>query len=169
MDAIEAIMTRRSIRRYSGTPVQEALVTQLLETAMAAPSANNQQPWHFIVIDDRALLDAITKVHPYSQMLKEAPLAIMICGDTQLARHSQYWVQDCAAATQNVLVAARALGLGSVWMGCYPNEERAGGLQRLFKLPDSVIPLALIAIGYPAEEKGAANRYNPDRVHRNQW
>lgn len=169
MDAIEAIMTRRSIRRYTSTPVPEALVTQLLEAAMAAPSANNQQPWQFMIIDDRSLLDAITKVHPYSQMLKEAPLALLICGDMQLTRHSQFWVQDCSAATENVLVAARALGLGSVWMGCYPNEERAGGLQRLFGLPNSIVPLALIAIGYPAEEKGPANRYNPERVHHNQW
>ncbi len=169
MDAMEAIMTRRSIRRYTGTPVPEALITQLLEAAMAAPSAGNQQPWQFVVIDDRELLDAIPELHPYSQMLKEAPLAILVCGDTRLARHSGYWVQDCSAATQNLLVAARALGLGSVWLGCYPNEERVAGLRRLLGLPDEVIPMALIALGYPAEEKGAAQRYNPERVHHNTW
>ncbi len=169
MDAIEAIMSRRSIRRYTGTPVPEALITQLLEAAMAAPSAGNQQPWQFVVIDDRTLLDAITEVHPYSQMLKEAPMALLICGDTESARHAKFWVQDCSAATQNVLVAARALGLGSVWLGCYPDEARAAGLRGLLGLPDSVIPLALIALGYPAEEKGPANRYRSERVHRNKW
>lgn len=169
MDAIEAIMTRRSIRRYQDKPVPEALITQLLEAAMAAPSASNQQPWQFVVIDDRKLLDMIPSIHPYSQMLKEAPLAILVCGDMRLARHSGYWVQDCSAATENILLAARALGLGSVWLGCHPNDDRCAGLRELLKLPEEVIPLALIAVGYPAEEKGPAQRYNPERVHRNTW
>ncbi|MBN1261068.1 MAG: nitroreductase family protein [Anaerolineae bacterium] len=169
MDALENIMTRRSIRRYQDELISEDIVTQLLQAAMAAPSAGNQQPWHFVVIDDRALLDAIPEFHPYAQMLREAPLAIMICADLQNERHSGYWVQDCSAATQNLLLAAHALGLGAVWLGCYPREDRIAGLQNLFKLPESIVPLCVVSIGHPAEEKGPANRYNLERVHRNGW
>ena len=169
MDAMENILSRRSIRHYTAEPVSEETIQQLLEAAMSAPSANNRQPWQFIVIDDRALLDAITKVHPYAQMLKEAPLAILVCGDLQLAQHRGYWPLDCSAATENLLLAAHALGLGAVWLGVYPNEKRMAGVRRLTRLPEHVEPLSLISIGYPAEQKPPSNRYNAERVHRNAW
>jgi nitroreductase len=126
MDAIEAILGRRSIRSYTDKPVAKETVQQLLEAAMAAPSAGNQQPWHFVVVDDRALLEKITTVHPYAQMAKSAQLGILVCGDLSLEMHQGYWVQDCAAATENLLVAAHALGLGAVWTGVHPRSEREG-------------------------------------------
>ena len=167
MDALEAIFTRRSIRAYTSEPVSEEDVKIILEAAMNAPSANNRQPWHFIVVDDRSKLDAIMEVHPYSKMLAQAPLAIVVCGDTKVS--SSYWQQDCSAATENLLLAARALGLGTVWLGVYPREDRVNGISRIFQLPAHVKPLAVVAVGHPAEEKGRVDRWQEERVHRNQW
>ena len=169
MEAFEAILSRRSIRKYLPTPVSEHDIHQLLDAAMNAPSSSNGQPWHFVVVSDRKLLDEIPKFHAYSGMLKEAPLAVVVCGDTSLEKTKGVWVQDCSAATQNLLLAARALGLGSVWLGVYPLEERMSGVRALLGLPDRIIPLAIIAVGHPAESKPPANRFNPERVHRNKW
>lgn len=169
MDALEAILTRRSIRQFTDQAVSEAVVEDLLRAAMSAPSAGNQQPWQFVVITDRQILDAIPNIHPYSAMLKQAPLAILVCGDEELETHKGYWVQDCSAATQNLLLAAHARGLGAVWLGIYPRMERVTGLRKLLGLPEHVIPLALVAIGHPAEHLPPAERYNAVRVHRNRW
>ncbi|APC08377.1 nitroreductase family protein [Neomoorella thermoacetica] len=170
MDTIlKSILARRSIRRYTGEPVATGDIKELLEAAMSAPSAGNEQPWHFVVITDRRILDEIPKVHPYSQMLKEAPAAILVCGDLQRQKHKGYWVQDCAAATENILLAAHAKGLGTVWLGVYPREERVAGLQKLLGLPEHIIPLSLIAVGHPAENKPPANRFDPSRVHLDRW
>ncbi len=168
MDAMEAILSRRSIRRYTDKPVPEEIIRELLEAAMSAPSANNQQPWQFVTIDDRRILDEIPRFHPYAQMLKEASWAIAVCGDTDLAL-SGYWIQDCSAATQNILVAAHARGLGAVWLGVHPQEKRVKEVQKLLGLPEHVIPLCLISMGYPAEQKPPSNRYNESRVHHNYW
>ena len=169
MDAIDAILSRRSIRKYTSEPVPEDILIQLLEAAMSAPSASNQQPWHFIVINDRATLNAIPKIHPYSSMLRETPVAIAVCGDLQLEINKGRWVMDCSAATENILIAAQAKGLGAVWVGIYPVEERIRGIQDLLGLPKHVIPLCIIAIGHPAEKKPPANRYNPSRIRYNHW
>lgn len=167
MDALEAIFTRRSIRRYTAEPVSEEDLKTILEAGMNAPSANNRQPWHFVVVDDRAKLNAITEAHPYSKMLKEAPMAIIVCGDTGLSE--TYWVQDCSAAVENILLAARALGLGTVWLGVYPDQQRVTAISKLFNVPPNTPPLAVIALGHPAEEKGRVDRYQESRVHRNAW
>jgi len=169
MEAMEAILSRRSIRRYSDKPVPEALIKELLEAAMSAPSASNEQPWEFVIIDDRRILDEIPKFHHYAHMLKEASWAIAVCGDLNLEMVSGYWVQDCSAATQNILLAAHARGLGAVWLGVYPREERVKAAQKLLELPENVIPLCFISIGYPAEKKPPANRYSESRVHHNRW
>lgn len=166
MDALEAIMSRRSIRRYTGQPVPEALIQQLLAAAMAAPSSSNRQPWHFVVITDRQLLDAIPGFHPYAAMLPEAQAAILTCGDTE---RSSVWTIDCSAATENLLLAAHALGLGAVWLGIYPNADRVQGIRALVELPETIMPLSLVALGYPAEHKPPAERYDPARVHYNHW
>jgi nitroreductase len=136
---------------------------------MAAPSANNKQPWHFVVITERAILDAIPNFHPYSHMLFEAPLAILVCGDSGLESNSGYIAQDCSASVENILIAARGLGLGTVWLGVYPREGRMKGMWDLLKIPDSFIPFALISIGYPAEEKPPSHRYSEMKVHLNKW
>jgi nitroreductase len=169
MDAITAILTRRSIRKYVEKPVPDQLVTQLLRAGFAAPSAGNEQPWHFIVIDERRILDAIPEFHEHSGMLRESPLAIVICGDENLEHHKGFWVQDCAAATQNVLLAAHARGLGAVWLGVYPREERVRAMRRLLGLPQHVVPLSIVAVGYPAESVEPADRFDESRIHRNGW
>jgi nitroreductase len=169
MDTLDAIAARRSIRKYTDRPVPDDVVSQLLKAAMAAPSAGNEQAWQFIVIRDRALLDAIPKFHPYSAMLKYASVAILVCGDLTLEKYKGYWVQDCAAATQNLLLAATTMGLGAVWTGVYPAEDRVAGMRKLLNLPEHVIPLSLVPVGYPAEQPAKADRFNPERVHKDRW
>lgn len=169
MDAMEAIFTRRSVRKYRPERVPEQLVTELLRAAMAAPSAGNEQPWHFIVITERALLDAIPKFHPYSSMLKHATVAIVVCGDLTLEKYKGYWILDCSAAAENLLIAAAGKGLGAVWTGIYPMEDRVAGMRKLLNLPEHVVPLALIPIGYPAEQPVRVDRFNLGRVHQERW
>jgi len=167
---MQAIFNRRSIRKYTDEKVPEELIEQLLRAGMAAPSAGNGQPWHFIVIDDRDVLEDITEIHPYSKMLKEASHAIVVCCDHSLEKYSgAYWVQDCSAAMENMLIMAAELGLGAVWLGVYPLEERVKPLKKLLNLPDNVTPFSIMSLGYPAETKEPVDRFNPARVHRNKW
>jgi len=169
MDATDALLTRRSIRKYAKEPVSDEAIRALLEAAMAAPSAGNQQPWHFIVIRDRSVLDEIPRLHPHAQMVREAPVAVVVCGDSRAVKYEDYWPQDCAAATENLLLAAHANGLGAVWCGVYPIEERVNPLQRLLGLPEGVLPFSLIAMGHPDEEKPPAERFDASRVHSDRW
>ena len=165
----DPVLTRRSIRRYTSEPVTDEQIHRLLEAAMAAPSAGNQQPWHFIVVTDRAMLNEIQKVHPYAAMLREAPLAIVVCGDPSNPDYPGYWVLDCSAATQNILVEARLLGLGSVWLGVHCRPKREAEVRELFGIPAEIEPLAIVALGHPAEEKPPADRYLEERVHKRSW
>jgi len=169
MDVIEAIMTRRSIRKYTGTSLAEETIAQLLRAAMSAPSSKNEQPWVFVVIDDRQLLNEIPKFHPYAGMISTAPVAILICADERRFLSEEIWIQDCAAATQNMLLAAHGMELGAVWLGVYPRRERVEGVTRLLSLPEPIIPFSLVVAGYPAEQKPPVNRYDESRVHRNGW
>jgi nitroreductase len=169
VDALDAIFTRRSIRRYERKSVPDELIRTLLEAAMSAPSAGNEQPWQFIVITERRLLDEIPTFHPYADMLREAPVAILVCGDVKLERYKGYWVQDCSAATENLLLAAHAKGLGGVWVGIYPKDDRVLRMQRLLDLPAHVIPLALLPIGFPAERIPPVHRFDATRIHSNGW
>lgn len=166
---MDAILTRRSIRKYTKEPVPDGVIEELLEAAMSAPSAGNQQPWHFVAINDRKILDKITEYHPRSEALKEAPTAILVCYDEKLEKHQGFWVQDCSAATENILIAVSARGLGAVWLGVYPREERYKGIRRVLGIPEHVIPFSLIPIGHPAEKKARENRFNPSRIHYNRW
>ena len=169
MEFLEVVTTRRSIRQFRDQPVPEKMVAALLRAAMTAPSAGNQQPWHFIVITDRAMLDAIPAIHPYSAMVLQAPVAILVCGDAEVKPWTDFWVQDCSAATQNLLLAARDLGLGSVWAGIYPVEERIAGFRRLFRIPGPIVPFALVPLGWPAGDFSAADRFKAERIHRETW
>ena len=169
MEALEAIHGRRSIRRYTARAVADDIIEDLLRAAMAAPSAGDERPWQFVVITEREILDAIPRFHEYSQMLREAPAAIVICGDTSLEKYKGNWVQDCCAATQNLLLAAHAKGLGAVWLGVHPVEDRVANTRKLLGLPSHVMPLAIVALGFPAEAKGPVDRYDAARVHRNAW
>lgn len=171
MDALTAIHTRRSIRHYLDRPVPASLVEELLRAAMAAPSACNQQPWEFVVIDAPNLIQDIPKFNPAAMPLRTAPLAVVVCGNLkrQVPLAEGFWVQDCSAAIQNLLLAAHANGLGAVWLGGYPLEHLVDKVQKLIGLPRSVIPLAVIAVGYPSETKQAEDRYRPSRIHHNRW
>ncbi len=169
MDALEAIHTRRSIRKYEDRPVPDEAVEQLLAAAMTAPSARNGQPWQFIVIDDRALLDACADICPNAAMIRGAPMAILVCGDLDLEGSPGYWPIDCSAAVENTLLAARAIGLGACWCGVYPRPHRVDGLRKLFSLPERVTAHSLVVIGYPAEDSVRRDRYRSDRVRRNRW
>lgn len=163
------IFTRRSIRKYEKTPVPKEIIKTLLKAGMNAPSAGNEQPWHFIVIQEREILDAIPAIHPYGQMLKDAPAAIVICGDVAEERFKGFWVQDCSAASQNILLEAVNQGLGAVWVGIYPIQERINAFQELLHIPAEIIPLNIIPIGYPAEQKLPAERYESARIHYGKW
>lgn len=169
MDLWEAILTRRSIRKFTSQLVSHDLIEKILRAGMQAPSARNKQPWHFIVIQNREMLDKISVVHPYAYMLKEAPLGIVICGDSNIEITIEYIVQDCSAATQNMLLAAHNFGLGAVWLGIYPREPRIKALRKLLSIPENIIPVSMIAVGYPAEKKEPENRFNPERVHYEKW
>jgi len=159
-ELIQTIFARRSIRKYTAKPVGEEDIKTLLEAAMAAPSASNIKPYHFVVVTDREGLDALADVHPHGKMLYEATLCVAVCG---VPDESRYWVQDCSAATENLLLAATALGLGTVWLGVYPPVSEVLGI------PEGVVPLNLISIGHPAEEKESRTQYNEERVHRGRW
>jgi len=144
MNTLEAILTRRSVRKYTDEKIAEADVNDLLKAGMYAPSANNRQPWQFVIIDDRKILDEIPKIHPYAQMIKGAPLAILVCADKKAQEMPGYYSQDCSAAVQNILLAAHEKGLGAVWLGVYPREERMEPLKRLVGTPEHIVPFALI-------------------------
>ena len=170
METLEAIFTRRSIREYTAQAVPDELIHQLLSAAMQAPSAGNQQPWHFILVSDRQQLNALADALPFGKMLKTAPLGIVVCADLELEQYPGFWVQDCSNATMNLLLAAHDQGLGAVWVGVYPVEERVVGLKQILGLPASVIPLSVVPLGYPVSiPEPAARRYNETRLHYNHW
>jgi nitroreductase len=169
MSLLDVIFDRRSIRKFLAAEIPEEIIVSLLKAGMYAPSARNTQSWHFLVVRKRPLLDAIMDVHPYAKMLKYAPIAILVCGDKSLEENIDYLNQNCSAATQNILLAATAIDLGSVWLGVYPRNERVESLQKLFELPSHIIPISLIAIGYPDEVKLRPDRFIPARIHYDKW
>ncbi len=169
MDIIEAIFTRRSIRQYRDDPIADATIENLLRAGMQAPSAHNTQPWHFIVITDRAILTKIPEFHPYSKMLTQANCAILVCGESADPMETGYIIQDCSAATENILLAAHAEGLGAVWLGIYPQYKRIKEIRRLFDIPAGILPVSLSALGYPSEQLPRTDRYQANRVYRNRW
>ncbi|MBN1857685.1 nitroreductase family protein [Candidatus Bipolaricaulota bacterium] len=166
---MDVIIGRRSIRRYQDRLVPEDVVERLLKAAMAAPSAGDEQPWHFLVIRSSEKRVGVARVHPYAQMVKQAPVAIIVCGDPRLEKYDGFWVQDCSAATENLLLSARALGLGAVWCGVHPVGERETALRSVLGIPQEIVPFAVVAVGYPADEPAPADRYKPERVHRGSW
>lgn len=170
-EKLALILGRRSIREYAPGDVSEEQLQTLLEAAMSAPSAVAKDPWRFVVIRDRRRLADIASVLPSGWMLASASVGIVVCGDLEVAhaRQLSYLLQDCAASIQNLLLAAHIVGLGACWLGIHPRERRIEYVRRALGLPDSVIPVGGIAIGYPGEQKEARTRYNPAYVHREQW
>jgi nitroreductase len=134
---------------------------------MAAPSGKNLRPWHFVVVTDRGRLDRLAEKGTYWKMLHEAPLAIVVCGDPAVS--DRYYDQDSVAATENILLAVSMLGLGGVWLGCHPNPERMDPVREILGIPGAIVPISIISIGHPAEEKEARTQYEEGRVHRDRW
>jgi len=164
---IDVIFARRSIRAYTDEKVTDEEITLLLKAAMAAPSSRDRKPWHFIVVKERETLKKLSEVHPYADMLPQASCAIAVCGDKRIS--PDYWIQDCSAATENILIAAAAIGLGAVWLGCHPREERETAIKNVLGVPEHVGILSLISIGRPAEKKEPRTQYDSSRVHREKW
>lgn len=170
--AIDNIMTRTSIRAYTSDTIADATMETLLRAAMAAPSACDFRPWRFVVVDDRALLNTMADTLHTMQMLREAPTAVVVCGDltkTLDGDGRDYWIQDASAATENLLLAAHAEGLGAVWCGVTPQRRRVEFLSRLLQLPDSIAPLCVVALGYPAESPAPKDKWDATNVHHNAW
>ncbi len=163
------MLDRRSIRRFREQKVDNETIKLILKAAMYAPSAVNRQPWHFVVVEQRGLLDRIMDFHPHAGMLTTASHAIVVCGDEQLQHDHGYWVVDCGAATQNLLLAAHALGIGTCWVGLHPREGRKASMAELLALPGHVKPFAMVALGYPDEKKQRPERFHPEKVKRNHW
>ncbi|MGO5065954.1 nitroreductase family protein [Clostridium sp. LCP25S3_F8] len=166
---MNAILKRRSIRKYKDKKISDDIVEGLLRAGMAAPSAVNEQPWQFIVLRDKEIMKKITKVHEYSKMLLEADVAIVVCGDKSKELIDDFWVQDCSAATENILIEAEDRGLGAVWLGVYPIKERIEGIKEILNLPECITPLSVIPIGYPNEDKKPIDRFDKERVHYDKW
>ena len=168
---LNCIFSRRSIRQYLDKPVPEEMLNDLLETAMAAPSAVAKDPWHFIVVQNRETLNTIADVLPSAKMLYQATAAFIVCGDINKAniQAESYLLQDLSAAVENILIAANILELGTCWLGIHPREDRLAGIRQFFDLPDNIIPMCGIAIGWPAEKPEARTRYRSERVHKEKW
>ncbi len=169
MDITKAIASRRSIRKYTTEPVSDEDIGALLNAAMHAPSAVNEQPWHFVVVKDQETLAAIPQISPTAPMVKDAPVAIAVCADKDLEKFPGLWVQDCSAATENLLLAATARGLGATWTAVYPFEDRVEGIKNLLNLPVNVIPLCIVPLGHPAETPVPVDRFNPSCIHYETW
>lgn len=161
------ILTRTSVRSYQDKAVDSTQVERLLRAGMAAPSAMNTQPWHFVVVQDKALLEQIADATPNAGMAKNAPLAIVVCGDLQKEKtgwEQAFWIQDVSAVTENILLQAHAMGLGAVWTGTYPSEERCQAVSRLLHLPEHIIPFSTIVIGYPKGDPVPKDKWKPENI-----
>ena len=167
MDALNAIFNRRSIRKYTNQHIDDDTVNLLIKAGMAAPTCVNSRDWHFVVIRSREHMEKIMQLKPINaDMLREASVAIMVCGDMSLAYsgNPDYWIQDCSAATQNILIAATSLGIGSVWLGVWPNEKRSQALREYFGLAQTLVPFSIISLGYPGEQKAPKNLFDTDKI-----
>lgn len=167
--AINNIMTRTSIRQYTNEPVSKADIETMLRAGMAAPTAVNKQPWHFVAVTNK---EKLAELAGRRGMIKQAGVAIVVCGNLDKAmqgKAQEYWIQDCSAATENILLAANALGLGAVWTGCYPMEDRVAEVSKALKLPETIVPLCVIAIGHPAEQPTPKDKWKPENVSYNEF
>jgi nitroreductase len=169
METLQALYQRRSIRKYTNKPVPKEIQDKLIKAAMYAPSARNYQSWQLIIIDNRKILDDISALHPYAKMMKQATLAVLVCADKNIEAEDGYNAINCSVATQNLLLAAFDLGLGSCWLGVYPRKERVKEISEYFKLPDHIMPINLVALGWPDERKDMPDRLDLSKVHYNKW
>jgi len=168
-DALTVIHRRKSVRKYLNKPITKEHLTLLMKAGMAAPTAADKRSWSFVAVTDRALLDSLSNCSPTAKMLPGAAAAIIVCGDTRRALNSNVWTQDCSAASQNILLAAEATGLGAVWIGIYPEYFKINGVRRLLNIPMEVIPLNIISIGWPIGNEKPKEKFDPTNIHWDQW
>lgn len=172
-ETIKTIMGRRSVRRYIDTPVSQDIIETLLKAGMAAPSASNRQPWEFVVVTKKEILEQLAEVTAYTKMLHQSPVCLIVCGNRERFYSDTdaqgYWVQDCSAATENILVAAASLGLGTCWCGVFPRMKNVEAVAGLLGLPEGILPMNLIALGYPSGDTSVKEKWQPDRVHWEGW
>ncbi len=168
-NTIDTIYDRRSVRKYIDKEVNPDLVDEILRAAMFAPSGCNKQPWHFVVFNDRNVIKEVKSMHPYATALETAPVCIMVCGDTEKEMATGFYQVDCSAAIENMILAAKALGLDTCWMGIYPWEETMAAFTKHFSLPENIKPFALISLGYSEVKLERPKRYDSSRIHYNKW
>lgn len=168
---LKNIFSRKSVRHFTGEIVTEVQLELLMKAGMAAPSANNKQPWAFIGITDGKIMNHLANNLPFAKMLAQAGGAVVVCGDLSKIdpAKKEYWIHDCSAASENILLAAEAIGLGAVWTALYPYKERYGLVQESLSLPESVVPLCIIPIGHPTGEDSPKEKFNRDNIHWNKW
>ncbi len=169
MNTIEAIKNRRSVRKYKADEVSDEHLQILLEAAMLAPSAGNAQPWEFIIVKSKEAREKIAQVNPFAQMAIEAPLSIIVCGNLKEEKYPGFWQQDCSAALQNLMLAAVELGLGTVWTGVYPVEERVKQVQEYFNMPEHILPMGIVVVGHPDQKTGTVDRFKAEKIHNEKY
>ena len=165
----EALLERRSIRKYTDQKITKDILNDILKAAMYAPSAMNLQAWQFIVIDEKEILIEAIKSIPYAEMLKQASTAIVVCGDYAIEKNESWLLQNCSAAIQNILLSAYGFGIGSCWIAIHGMDDVYANIKKQFNLPENIVPVALISLGYPDEEVTAENRFKQDKIHFNKW
>lgn len=170
------ILKRTSIRKYSNKEVSDKTVETLLRAAMAAPTAADSRPWEFVVVRDAAQKQKLAAALPFAKMTAQAPVAIVVCGNLQKTLRDKatgnpttIWIEDCSAATENLLLAASSLGLGAVWTAVYPEQERVNAVDQILSLPDNIVPLCVVPVGYPAVNPKPKDKWNPAVIHNDKW
>ncbi len=166
---MDPVISRLSVRRYQERQLSSENIDILIQAAMSAPSADDERPWHFIVITDQPLKKTISEANPFLYIVYEAPVAILVCGDISKQKIEGFWVQDCAASTENILIEAQLQGLGAVWLGIYPIDGRIECMRRFMNIPDGIIPFSLVVLGYPADVTVPSKRFDTTRIHFNMW
>ena len=169
MNILDVVKNRRSVRKFKNQPIADNVMKDIITAAEYAPSAGNAQDYEFLIVDDRKMMEEMAEIHPHAASLRSADKAVVVMGNLDKERFKGFWVQDCSAAAQNLLLAAYSFGIGSVWCGIYPNQEREAAFGKLLRLPDNVIPFALIPLGYPDEEPQARPRLYNDMVFYNAY
>jgi nitroreductase len=169
METFHTIINRRSIRKYKFKKIEDEKINLLLKAAMYAPSAMNLQPWHFVVINSERVLNETVKSIPHAEMIKQSGNAILVCGDSSLEKNESWLIQNCSAAVQNILLTAYDMQLGSCWIAVHGMTDVVNNVMKQFNLPSNIIPIALIALGYPDEEVKAEDRFDKNKIHFNKW
>ncbi len=171
-ETLKAIFSRKSVRSYTDAGVPKEQLTLLARAGMAAPTAVDKRPWEFIIITDSACLKALAEALPYAKMVEKAAAAIVVAGDLNRqfgGMDASYWIQDCSAATENILLAAESMGLGGVWTGVFPEPDRIASVRRILGIPEDVVPLNVIPIGVPSGKEHPKDKFDPHLIHKNKW